>query len=278
MRIGINAGHTVSGQPGCGAVGYIDESVETRKVGQALMRLFLAGGHTVIDCTNDYAPSTSSNLKQIVDMANAHPLDLFVSIHFNAGGGKGSEVYTYDGERHTEAVNVCSRLNSLGFADRGIKNGSGLAVVRKSQAKAMLIEVCFVDTQSDVELYNKIGFERIAQEIYIAITGETIKESEDLTMTQYEELKSMIAAQGAEITALKSENEKLKKSIGGTFVYDYIDDNMPTWAHEAVKWCVDKGIITGTGKDKNGTMTLGLNHMQLWVCVVMYRVCKAVKG
>ena len=30
MRIGINCGHTVSGQPGCGAVGRIDESVETR--------------------------------------------------------------------------------------------------------------------------------------------------------------------------------------------------------------------------------------------------------
>ena len=34
MRIGINCGHTVSGQPGCGAVGRIDESVETRAVGK----------------------------------------------------------------------------------------------------------------------------------------------------------------------------------------------------------------------------------------------------
>ena len=30
MRIGINCGHTVSGTVGCGAVGYIDESVEAR--------------------------------------------------------------------------------------------------------------------------------------------------------------------------------------------------------------------------------------------------------
>ena len=51
MRIGINCGHTVSGQPGCGAVGYIDESVETRNVGYALIDLFRAGGHIVVDCT-----------------------------------------------------------------------------------------------------------------------------------------------------------------------------------------------------------------------------------
>lgn len=39
MRIGINCGHTVSGTVGCGAVGYIDESVEARKVGYVLENL-----------------------------------------------------------------------------------------------------------------------------------------------------------------------------------------------------------------------------------------------
>ena len=97
---------------------------------------------------------------------------------------------------------------------------------------------------------------------------------EEMTMTQYEELKSMIAAQNDKIEALANENEKLKESIGGTFICDYVDDNMPQWAREAVNWCVDKGIITGTGKDENGNKTLGLNYMQLWVCVVVYRVCE----
>lgn len=259
MRIGINPGHTVSGQPGCGAVGYIDESVETRNVGKALMSLFRANGHTVIDCTNDYAPSTSSNLAQITEMANAHPLDLFVSIHFNAGGGKGTEVYTYGGKQHDEAVNVCGRLNALGFINRGIKDGSGLAVVRKSQAKAMLIEVCFVDTQSDAELYNKIGPERIAQEIYTAVTGGKAKESEELTMAQYEELDKRIKA--------------LEASNKPEMIYNYIDKNMPAWAHEGVKWCVDNGIIKGT----NSKGDLGLNDIKLWVCVVLYRLAKVLK-
>lgn len=90
---------------------------------------------------------------------------------------------------------------------------------------------------------------------------------EEMTMTQYEELK-------AEISALKEENQKLKDTIGGTFIYNYIDSNMPSWAKEAVKWCVDNKIISGT--NKNGD--LGLNHMKLWVCVVLYRAAKVIRG
>ena len=82
MRIGINCGHTVSGEIGCGAVGGIDESVEARNVGYALEALLRSAGHTVYDCTNDHADSVGANLSNIVNMANAQPLDLFVSIHF----------------------------------------------------------------------------------------------------------------------------------------------------------------------------------------------------
>ena len=169
MRVGINCGHTVSGTVGCGAVKYIDESVETRAVGKRLMTLLRRNGHTVYDCTNDYAPTVSSNLSQIVTMANNQPLDLFVSVHFNSGGGRGTEVFTYGGQKHGEAVNVCNALNSLGFRNRGVKDGSHLYVVRKSDAKAMLIEVCFVDTD-DAELYKKIGADKVAQVICAAIT------------------------------------------------------------------------------------------------------------
>lgn len=177
MRIGINCGHTVSGQPGCGAIGFIDESKETRNVGRALMRLFKNGGHTVVDCTNDYAASVSENLAKIVSLANAQPLDLFVSIHFNAGGGRGTEVYTYGGAKPAEAVNVCGKIAELGFKNRGIKDGSNLYVVRRTSAKAMLIEVCFVDSD-DAEKYVSVGYDKIAAAIYTAITGAAAGERE----------------------------------------------------------------------------------------------------
>lgn len=259
MRIGINCGHTVSGQPGCGAVGFIDESVETRNVGYALMDLFRKGGHTVVDCTNDRAETTTANLKEICRLANAQPLDLFVSIHFNAGGGKGSEVYTYSGQRHAEAVAVCDKLHALGFTNRGVKNAS-LYVINHTNAKAMLIEVCFVDTKSDVDLYRKLGKDKIAAAIYEAITGQTAK-----TETVQKEADEVSRE---EYNALAARIEKLEKQQD-TMIYNYIDKNMPSWAHEAVKWCVEKGIIQGTG---NGE--LGLNNTKLWVCVVLYRTAK----
>ena len=192
MKIGINCGHTVSGQPGCGAVGLIDESVETRNVGKALMNLFRNGGHTVIDCTNDYASSTSQNLASIVTLANRQPLDLFVSIHFNAGGGRGTEVWTYGGQKFSEAVNVCNKLASLGFNNRGVKDGSGLYVVRRSNAKAMLIEVCFVDTD-DADKYKKLGCKKIAEAIYSAITGSsTVIDNNTGAITEYTETNDII--------------------------------------------------------------------------------------
>ena len=114
MRIGINCGHTVSGQPGCGAVGYIDESVETREVGKRVMVLLRQAGHTVVDCTNDYAPSTSSNLGQIVSMANAQPLDLFVSIHRNSSEvGNGIEIWTSSNKKEKDVQLATSILNKL---------------------------------------------------------------------------------------------------------------------------------------------------------------------
>lgn len=261
MRIGINCGHTVDGQPGSGAVDYISESTETRRVGIKLEKLLSQAGHTVYDCTNDYAPSVSSNLSQIVAMANAQPLDLFVSIHFNSGGGKGTEVFTYGGAKHAEAVNVCNALTALGFKNRGVKDGSKLYVVRKSNAKAMLVEVCFVDTD-DAELYKKLGAERVAQAICDAITGQKT-ETEDLTMGQYEELKK-------EITELKAEVKKNSDVNGGTMIYNYVDKNMPEWAREPVQWLMDNGILAGTGEG------LGLNNIKLWTCVMLYRVIKFI--
>lgn len=93
--------------------------------------------------------------------------------------------------------------------------------------------------------------------------------NEELTMTQYEELKAAIAAKdeiintmGAEISALQSAQDKI--------IYNYIDDNMPQWAHEAVQWCVNNGLITGTGDG------LGLNNTKLWVCVVLHRAIKYI--
>lgn len=172
MKFGINCGHTKSGA-GSGAVGIINESVETRNVGYALMNLLKAGGHTVIDCTIDKATIQNAYLSQAVKLANNQTLDYFISIHFNAGGGRGTEVYTYEGRQFTDALEVCQNISALGFKNRGVKAGTGLYVIRKTKAKSMLIEVCFVDTD-DANLYKQLGVNKIAEAIYKAITDTNV--------------------------------------------------------------------------------------------------------
>lgn len=164
MKIGVNCGHTKTGA-GTGAVGYLIESNETRNVGYKVMEKLKALGHTVVDCTINKASSTNAYLESAVTLANNTTLDWFVSIHFNAGGGRGVEVYTYEGRQYEDAVAVCKNIEKLGFKNRGVKAGTGLYVIRKTKAKSMLVEVCFVDTKSDADLYKEVGIDAIAQAI-----------------------------------------------------------------------------------------------------------------
>ena len=165
MKIVINAGHTKLGT-GTGANGYLNESAETRKIAYELMKLLADSKHEVIPAVYD---RSANNLKEAVTLANNESADLFVSIHLNAGGGTGCEAYTWKGDQVPQAVRACSYLNKLGFKNRGVKNGSGLYVIKNTKATAILLEVCFVDNKADAELYNSVGIANIAKAIYSAI-------------------------------------------------------------------------------------------------------------
>lgn len=170
MNIGVNCGHTKAG-PGYGAVGIIKESEHTRYVGYAFMDKLKNAGIGVLDCTVHMASTQGEYLEKAVNMANKEDLDWFVSIHFNATTthtGQGVEVYTYEGQPYKEALKVCSNLEEFGFKNRGIKSGTGLYVIRKTKAKAMLIEICYCDNAKDVALYEQAGVDRIAQAIFSA--------------------------------------------------------------------------------------------------------------
>lgn len=169
MVIGLNAGHTLSG-PGSGAVGVLKESAETRRVCKRVTELLSAAGVEVRQCTVDKAATQSAYLQEVVKMANSKSLDWFVSIHFNndaAKKGQGVEVYTYGGRQYPDAVEVCRNIAALGFRNRGVKSGSGLYVIRKSQAKSMLIEVCFVN-EPDASKYEQ-KFEDVCRAIVRAL-------------------------------------------------------------------------------------------------------------
>ena len=93
-----------------------------------------------------------------------------------------------------------------------------------------------------------------------------VEESEDLTMEQYNELKSLIEKQSAEIADLKNINQQLVNVVQTTMVYDFNDDNMPSWARPAVQAAMDCGAVQG---DEQGR--LGLSYKDLRAIVREYR-------
>ncbi len=178
MRINVHAGHNPDGKTACGAVGFLKESTEARRVKDKVIALLTAQGHTVYDCTVDNGASQADVLNKIVSKCNAHAADLDVSIHFNSGAndasgnGKttGTEVLTYSSGSKAKpyAQNIANAIAALGFKNRGVKYSSSLYVLRKTKAPALLVECCFVDDKDDAALYNA---DKMAAAIVKGITG-----------------------------------------------------------------------------------------------------------
>lgn len=178
MRINIHAGHNPDSKVACGAVGIIKESTEARAVKSLLIGYLRQAGHTVYDCTCDNGTSQSDILNKIIAKCNAHTVDLDVSIHFNSGAGDrvgngkttGTEVLIYSSASKAadQAKATCAAFAALGFRNRGVKVRSDLAVLRRTNAPAMLVECCFVDDADDAALYRA---DQAAQAIYTGITG-----------------------------------------------------------------------------------------------------------
>ena len=90
--------------------------------------------------------------------AQASELDcgLFLSIHFNAGGGKGSESYihTYNAQWGASHLQDCvtGRLaDAVGRGNRGA--GNMQLAVCGGNVPATLVEVCFIDNSGDMSAY-----------------------------------------------------------------------------------------------------------------------------
>lgn len=173
MRISLNAGHTLKGQKGAGAYykGWYEGDI-TRAVAKELTKLLQAKGHRVYSSTIDKATSQNSYLKQVCNLTNKLNVDLFISLHTNAStshNGKGCEVFTWQGKKHKEAVNICKNLQELGFNNRGVKDGSELYVVKHTKPKALLVELFFIDNEIDRTIYNTAGAKKIAEAIAKAV-------------------------------------------------------------------------------------------------------------
>lgn len=155
-----------------GAKGLLDETAEDRKVTARVISALRAAGHTVYDCTDDSGRTQGQNLANIVAKCNAHPVDLNISNHINAGGGTGVEVWCYNEKTKDIAADICASVSTaLGIPNRGVKYSKNLYVLRKTAGSAILVECCFVDNQNDASHWNA---DKCGDAIASAIAGKTV--------------------------------------------------------------------------------------------------------
>lgn len=152
-----------------GAVGILKEEKVINVVGRLVINKLLQLGHEVIEVRPVTADSTRHSLQQRCNTANANRADVFVSIHGNKFNGEahGTEVFAVSTKGRALAAKVLRNICSLGFFNRGVKNGSKLFVIRNTAMVGILIELFFIDSQKDVALYNA---EKLATAIVEGLT------------------------------------------------------------------------------------------------------------
>ena len=146
-KIYINPGHSDKDP---GAVGYERERTLNVAVSKH-MNDYLLGNY---ECETRMTPGTMDSLTAICNGANSWGADLFVSNHFNAGGGDGYEALVY-GLRRVALGRVFEKhVKAAGQNSRGVKLRPGLAVLKNTVMPAIVNEGAFVDNQKDVADWN----------------------------------------------------------------------------------------------------------------------------
>lgn len=193
MHIAIAGGHSAIAR---GASGYLDEYECDRAFVAQLIDAFEGQGWQVTDCSNEKS-DVSAELREECRIANASGADLFIAVHFNAGGGTGTEVWHYPySSAETYAQDVSRELASaLGLPNRGAKSTTGLYVLNRTEMPAILIEVCFVDTEADADAWWATSWDDLCAAVVRGLGGDYEKMEEDMLTEHQDRLLATIYEQ-----------------------------------------------------------------------------------
>jgi len=191
MRIIISSGHGLHIR---GASGLIDEVDEARRVTDRVTAILKTAGVGITSFHENTARSQADNINSIVRFHNSLQRDLDVSIHFNStASGKiedraiGVEVLHREGNPHTRvlagqvarAISDASGLLLRHQRDSGAVARNNLGFLNNTTAAAILVEVCFVVSRTDVGLYQRY-FDEICHAIASSVCGRALAPSSGL--------------------------------------------------------------------------------------------------
>lgn len=161
----ISSGH---GLKVSGTADILDEVIEARKVvNRVYVILTKEYDGKGVKFHDDKSTNQNENLATIVKYHNSKERELDISVHFNASSKtndpRGTECWYYDAKSLSAKVSTAISKAS-GLKDRGPKENKELYFLKYTNESAILIEVCFVDSKVDAEIYND-KFEEICQAI-----------------------------------------------------------------------------------------------------------------
>ena len=177
--ITIDAGHNYDGMDKGAhtADGSVHEEEITWRVADKLRVLLESKGYKVLmtrsELTSSIAnSSTVDSLQARVDMANSSDSDLFISVHCNMGGGRGTETYCFSKGGYAERLAKLVQKHikeKVGTYDRGVKTAN-FYVIKNTAMPAILIETGFLDNAGDLAVLNsEDGQQKYAEAICDAV-------------------------------------------------------------------------------------------------------------
>lgn len=156
MKVFLNPGHAPNGNPDPGACGCgLRECDVAKSVADLVADYLKRAGVEVVGSLQ------SDSLHEVVSASNRADAEVFISIHCNAcnGSANGTEVWHFYGSGEGEKLADCIQnqiVDALETVDRGTKGAkpgvNGLYVLSNTDAVAVLIELAFIDNESDAAL------------------------------------------------------------------------------------------------------------------------------
>lgn len=165
-KIVIDAGHNGLTDPGA-VFGGRRESDDALRLAQAVGDILSANGYDI-----DYTRTGDINqtVAQKAQLANDAGADLFISLHRNMASYPGQYdgvqtlIYDQSGIKLPMAKNINANLESVGFKNINVESRPDLAVLRRTNMPALLVEAGFIDSDKDNQIFDT-RFDEMAQAI-----------------------------------------------------------------------------------------------------------------